>query len=267
MKNQKPFPSDFKRNETPNEYWAEKIIGFMGRMIGGSKSIYRYDNPDNLVIFNANIATKEDGKIWHGDLDLTKDHSKLMELVEKIGLFYIFYESDLRFGKEENPDFSLASCSYDKDGFKEISMYGIIVKDENGVPKMSKEDPKEELIETTVSHFEDKQHEFEEIEIPDISKFKVKKGVSVWGTFQEEFIKIHGKEKAQEVYLSLFLTKEDCNKIDELNEKTIKKTMPYLHPVKIQQGVSMDSFSYGCCEFQINPTWAKSGIGYVRKKG
>lgn len=194
MKKNKPFPSDFKRKESPNEYWAEKILGLMGRMIGGSKSIYRYDNPDNLIIFNANIATEKDGKIWYGDLDLTLDHEKLKELVEKIGTFHIFYESDLRFGKEEKPDFKNSAIFYDENGFNDKGQYRI-EKTSNGAPKMRKEEPKVE--ENQVSSHEEKQSDFEEIEIPDISKLKVKKGESVWGQFQESMIALYGKSKAQ----------------------------------------------------------------------
>jgi hypothetical protein len=56
-----------------------------GRLISGSKSGYRKMFPDNYVIFNANIFTKSKHKIWHGDLDITKDASILQKICNEIG--------------------------------------------------------------------------------------------------------------------------------------------------------------------------------------
>ena len=82
---------------------AEAIIGTAGRMICYSKGQYNHDNPRNLTVFNANICTSE-GKIWHGDLDITEDEENLsklsIELDEKI---YVLYEHDARFEHEKKP--------------------------------------------------------------------------------------------------------------------------------------------------------------------
>ena len=78
--------------------------GFMiSRMISGSKSGYRERNPGNEVYFNANIFTLEEGKVWYGDLDVTKDLSALEEIAKTIGKdLYILREMDGRF-ENENP--------------------------------------------------------------------------------------------------------------------------------------------------------------------
>ena len=75
----------------------------IGRMISGSKSGYRERNPENEVYFNANIFTLEEGKVWYGDLDVTKDLSALEEITKTIGKdLYILSEMDGRF-ENENP--------------------------------------------------------------------------------------------------------------------------------------------------------------------
>jgi hypothetical protein len=73
---------------------------YPARMVGYSKSIYRRENPENEVIFNANIFTSE-GKIWHGDLDLTLDSGKLQLIANEVGeSIFVLREGDGRFQKE-----------------------------------------------------------------------------------------------------------------------------------------------------------------------
>lgn len=71
-------------------------------MVGGSKSRYRDANPDNFVIFNANIVSKRAGqKVWYGDLDLTKDFERLKQLADEAGdTLYFLREMDGRFENE-----------------------------------------------------------------------------------------------------------------------------------------------------------------------
>lgn len=82
---------------------AKSILGHQGRMIAGSKSYYHYKNPRNVTVFNSNICTEE-GKIWHGDIDMTLDEDKLKELSLKVKTpIYVLYEMDARFENEEKP--------------------------------------------------------------------------------------------------------------------------------------------------------------------
>jgi hypothetical protein len=81
----------------------EDILGPIGRMISGSKSSYWRAHPDNLVIFNANVCT-DTGKVWYGDLDITKDSVKLKEAAETMNCrLYVLYEHDARFDNEAKP--------------------------------------------------------------------------------------------------------------------------------------------------------------------
>ncbi|MCK9415682.1 hypothetical protein M0Q97_03365 [Candidatus Dojkabacteria bacterium] len=91
----------------------EKIIkkleeyGFYSdRMICGSKSAYHDMKPNNFVIFNANIFVENFGKIWWGDLDLTKDQEKLKKVAsETNSVLYVLYEMDGRFDNENTQEF------------------------------------------------------------------------------------------------------------------------------------------------------------------
>lgn len=81
-----------------------KENGFhLARMVGGSKSRYMEANPDNFVIFNANIVSKRAGqKVWFGDLDLTKDFDQLKQISEELDdTFYFLREMDGRFENED----------------------------------------------------------------------------------------------------------------------------------------------------------------------
>jgi hypothetical protein len=74
-----------------------------GRMISYSKSSYCKRNPNNLVIFNANIVTDPEGKVWHGDLDVTVDQLELEKIAKELKKdLYILYEMDCRFDTEKD---------------------------------------------------------------------------------------------------------------------------------------------------------------------
>jgi len=77
----------------------------IARMISYSKSTYRQRNPDNEVYFNANIFVLGEGKVWLGDLDVTKDRETLQKVATEIGKdLYIVRELDGRFDNENLKD-------------------------------------------------------------------------------------------------------------------------------------------------------------------
>ena len=81
----------------------EKLLS--GRMLSYSKSVYRNKFPDNEVYFNANIFVLGEGKIWYGDIDVTKEKEQLENVAREIGKdLYILREMDGRFGNEELKD-------------------------------------------------------------------------------------------------------------------------------------------------------------------
>jgi hypothetical protein len=93
-------PSEFLGD--PNFYVIFATNGLTeGRMIGASKSIYSQEHPDDLIIFNANIITPRYGKIWYGDLNVTKDFDNLKNVADYLREdLYILREGDARFGSE-----------------------------------------------------------------------------------------------------------------------------------------------------------------------
>jgi hypothetical protein len=73
---------------------------YPGRMI----SAYKTAPKGHVCVFNANVFTGTGGKIWYGDLDLTKDHKKLVEIATTLGEpLYVLREMDGRFKNEFRP--------------------------------------------------------------------------------------------------------------------------------------------------------------------
>lgn len=76
-----------------------EVLGFMGRMLSGSKSEYLDRHPTNNILFNANIFSGTTArKIWFGDLDLTLDKQKLLKLAATLNeVIYVTSETPFRF--------------------------------------------------------------------------------------------------------------------------------------------------------------------------
>jgi hypothetical protein len=104
---------------------AEEKLGHAGRLIAGSKSGYYSAYPENVPIFNSNVVVKTGAfggtveKIWHGDLDLTKDCQKLRKLSDAIEKpVFVITEMDGRFENEENPLINQYIAEITKDSVK-----------------------------------------------------------------------------------------------------------------------------------------------------
>lgn len=66
------------------ERLAVELLGPRGRMLARSKSGYRERLPEHAVVFNASVFA--DGvEIWVGDLDLTLDEPRLVQLAQQLG--------------------------------------------------------------------------------------------------------------------------------------------------------------------------------------
>ena len=106
-----PLPSEFTPvNKTRI---AEGILGYCARLISWSKSTYRKAYPNHKVVFNANVCTEEDGKIWYGDIDLTLDEGKLKKLDEELGQeIFVVRETSCRFETEGRKGKEIAVNAY-----------------------------------------------------------------------------------------------------------------------------------------------------------
>ena len=97
------YPSDFKPSVSVQEVhqYFDAYSFHKGRMIGGSKSYYRKEHPDDLIIFNANVLMSDYGKVWYGDLNLTEDYLVLKDIAQSLNsTLYVLWEMDGRFGDE-----------------------------------------------------------------------------------------------------------------------------------------------------------------------
>jgi len=100
------YPSDFKSSSSVQEIQQvfEAYKFYTGRMIGGSKTGYSIQRPNNLILFNANVLMPDYGKVWYGDLNLTEDYLVLKEIAKSLNTtLYVLWESDGRFGDENKP--------------------------------------------------------------------------------------------------------------------------------------------------------------------
>lgn len=116
MKTQEEFYDAFEKREL-----------YMGRMISGSKSGYSRKYPDHLVLFNANIFSEDGNKVWFGDLDLTLDSKKLIDIHLELDVnLYVLREMDGRFDNEKNPNFKKDAIWNAEDGLseKQCEYYG-----------------------------------------------------------------------------------------------------------------------------------------------
>lgn len=100
---------------------TQEVLGHCGQMLSGSKSGYLDRHPKNVAIFNANVCVKA-GKVWFGDLDLTKSLAKLKELAKVLNeKVYVLYEMDGRFQNESKPKLDNAICCIAPNGIVTIN--------------------------------------------------------------------------------------------------------------------------------------------------
>jgi hypothetical protein len=83
-----------------DELFAKRDL-YCGRMIAASKSC----GPKNCIcVWNANIISPTKGKIWFGDLNITREGNLLKEIATELGEpLYVLREMDARFGTENDP--------------------------------------------------------------------------------------------------------------------------------------------------------------------
>jgi hypothetical protein len=117
---------------------AAALVGLPnGRMVSWSKSTYRKNHPDHLAIFNGTIADDTGAGLWWGDLDLTVDEERLVELAAVLETdLHLFYEGDWpRFGHEDSVN-DLKDASFTVRPTGEVEVHqgraGYVVRDEGG---------------------------------------------------------------------------------------------------------------------------------------
>lgn len=88
-----------------DQFGPEDHVMRCGRMMSGSKIAPEGQD----CVWNANLVTKEQGKIWYGDINLTTEGKYVADLAEELGeTIYVLHGHDCRFTTEEKPDLSKA---------------------------------------------------------------------------------------------------------------------------------------------------------------
>jgi hypothetical protein len=257
---------------------AIKILGHRGRMISGSKGQYSWDNPRNLVKFNANICTAKHGKIWHGDIDVTIEEPKLQKLAKALKeKVYVLSEMDARAFREEEsekeskPKLEKAVVVVDaQESWINESLKQYYVR-ENGKWLEVQKDKDEEYdykSEWPEYSLEYKESEYTPFKLPRIypGKTKVSPLERLYKQLQAEVEKKRGHKKEQKY--DIYLMAVDYRKLHACMEEWfikvhgLKKGTYALQREMNWLSLSMPSEFYHC---KIGPVWGKAGYAYLKK--
>lgn len=92
----------------------EQKLGLSGTLLSSSKSYYKKQFPNHLILFNSNIFTIWNGlktKIWWGDLNVNLSKDTLLSLSKEFNLpLHCLYESDGRWISPGNVDLDRAAA-------------------------------------------------------------------------------------------------------------------------------------------------------------
>ena len=73
---------------------------YTGRMISATKQ----KPPGEICVWNANVVSRSMGKVWYGDLNITREGSILKAIAAEIGEpLYVLREFSCRFETERDP--------------------------------------------------------------------------------------------------------------------------------------------------------------------
>jgi hypothetical protein len=102
----------------PNRHPVERLMDLKlmpsGRIMSASKTAWTRAFPTEVGIFNANVFARPEGgqvmKVWHGDLNLTREEPALVQVAAASGqTIWVLFERDGRFGgKDEEPELGRA---------------------------------------------------------------------------------------------------------------------------------------------------------------
>lgn len=273
-----------RRNEMSNEKKLVVLehLGHNGAMIGGSKGQYRYNNPDNLIVFNANVVTKEGEKIWYGDLDLSANNGESELVLRRLAValntrLYVLYEMDARFENETSPKFE--NAPYSTDG--EVSNFSPYFERVGGIIKSIKDpEPTEAEKEAKVKRLKESynQSEFKKFEVIEDGEiyedFYVDSSVFI-KTLAEDHSPIHGfwdyvQEvtglKGEAALSQVWVTKETADEIKRQNGLWYDLYHGLLSTeYRKQSDLGFLWFNHGPADFQETPDWAEECQFYIRK--
>lgn len=250
---------------------TEKVLGYSGKILG-SKSIYSYDHPNNVVVFNANVVVgvKTPIKVWHGDLDITESLPKLVKLQKEVGdTVTILYEMDARFEKEHAPDLS----NYVVQLMSNKILYQKWYKFENNtlMLKTDKELKKEfpEMFKEPEKKVLNKK-DYKAVRnfiLPNIKRWKVTKKESPISKLQQYYIKkcSGNNEKAHDLYFNALVPCDFYEHLRKLVTKWVNLTEKGLHPAKKEQVIGMYMLNSSPSSLQQTADWVSNRYIYRKR--
>jgi len=251
-------------------------LGRTGKMLSGSKGQYRYDHPNHMVYFNANLVLSDGTKLWYGDLDITVQEIDIRALAAKLSkTIHILPEMAARFEFESNPD--LRQCVYHTDGedvWFNTEYYHRV--DDRVVVKpilpLTEQELQVRVEETKAMYLEvdysliygmkDMDEGDEYIRPPDFFA-GVTEDKSPLHNFCT-FIKGLGVE--DKYCLDVYLSRESYEHLKHLYEMWFRAYNYYLGEYRIEKAVSWAMFDVGPACFMEDPEWVFCDNIYLKKK-
>lgn len=246
----------------------EKSLGYSGRLISMSKGRYNYNNPDNITVFNSNICTKEDGKIWYGDLDITLEKKILDTLAKKLNTtLYVLTESDGRFENEKKP--LLEDAKYVTNGVTFSFRNQELIEEKKDKFVYKKVDKKEDNESTYKKAYNKRQFDFDKVsKIPPFKTFDSKSKLkSPYEKFYEWAAKKYGTvpQKTALGITGIYVIKEDFDVLEAMTEKWMKKVLKITQGYDLQKNMGYLSLMISPAYFFGQPKWAEKGKVYFKK--
>jgi len=247
----------------------KRVLGFDGRLISGSKGQYRYDNPTNVVVFNGNVCTESEGKIWYGDFDVTVEEEKLKALAKEFGeKVYLLYESDARFENEAAPKLDKAVFAVDSEG-QTFWDEEYLTRNDQGrlVVKPVEKEPVDEAARAK-SYLESevcRQELYNKTDLKlvwsDISRLSKKKSPleKFWNAIQAQF------GNSENLLKTVRISCVDMDKLKKAQRAYIDKYFDFLTDYRKENELSWGMFMYGPDSFLHDPVWVVPGYVYMKK--
>lgn len=244
---------------------AIKHLGSLGRMVNPSKGQYLYDNPKNLVVFNANVFIDGE-KIWYGDLDLTLDLPKLFDLSAELDLqtsISVYTEMGGRFENETSPDRDQLVLDVTQGAYFLSSAYQEYYEYKNErFQKKSIKPSKKQKLEST----EYNKSEFTPVlQLSDLNQFRATGKEDTECPYFKFYVPIAkelGVSTKQLQCSSIYVHPKIDKKLKVLTRSWFKK-FHKLDGYKLQKELNWLWFDISPATFQAS--WAKEMLVYVKK--
>ena len=244
---------------------VENYLGSCGRLVGASKGRYRYNNPTNLVVFNANLCTEKE-KLWFGDIDLTLESDIIKNIAKELGQkVYVLYESDARFENEEHPKLDQAVLV--SDGKTTTLGKTMLEYAERVDGKFTLKERKEVEQEIVPEHYDKKEFPYE-IEVADFEVFSSSRKslcpFELMALFVARNLGVDPKTKKMNPG-AIWLRASDEKKLEGVVKAWMKKAHKITDDYEIQRDYSWLNLDIGPMVFRGDPDWTKEGFIYLRK--